>query len=53
VTIKDNLTREEAAERGALLSNLRYDVSLDQTTGPDAYRREDGIAVIPAALLGP
>ncbi len=23
------------------------------TTGPDAYRRHDGIAVIPAALLGP
>ncbi|GAB7042074.1 MULTISPECIES: hypothetical protein [Catenuloplanes] len=22
------------------------------TTGPDAYRRADGIAVIPAALLG-
>ena len=23
------------------------------TTGPAAYRRPDGIAVIPAALLGP
>jgi len=23
------------------------------TTGTDAYRRPDGIAVIPAALLGP
>lgn len=23
------------------------------TTGPDAYRRQDGIAVVPAALLGP
>jgi hypothetical protein len=23
------------------------------TTGPQAYRREDGIAVIPLALLGP
>ncbi len=23
------------------------------TTGPSAYRRSDGIAVIPAALLGP
>lgn len=23
------------------------------TTGPDAYRRDDGIAVVPAALLGP
>lgn len=23
------------------------------TTGADAYRRQDGIAVIPAAMLGP
>ncbi|MYH71259.1 MAG: DUF4143 domain-containing protein, partial [Acidimicrobiia bacterium] len=23
------------------------------TTGPTAYRRNDGIAVVPAALLGP
>lgn len=23
------------------------------TTGTDAYRREDGVAVVPAALLGP
>jgi predicted AAA+ superfamily ATPase len=23
------------------------------TTGPDAYRRADGIGVVPAALLGP
>jgi hypothetical protein len=23
------------------------------TTGPNAYRREDGIAVVPASLLGP
>jgi hypothetical protein len=23
------------------------------TTGPGAYRRRDGIAVIPASLLGP
>ena len=23
------------------------------TTGPEAYRRADGICVIPAALLGP
>jgi uncharacterized protein len=23
------------------------------TTGPSAYRRQDGIAVVPAALLGP
>jgi aminopeptidase N len=43
VTIKDNLTREEAAQRAALLSDLRYDVSLDQTKGPDAYRCEVAI----------
>jgi aminopeptidase N len=43
VTIKDNLTREEAAERAGLLSDLRYDVSLDQTKGPDAYRCEVAI----------
>lgn len=32
------------------------DILLDAavvTTGPAAFRREDGIAVIPAALLGP
>ena len=23
------------------------------TTGPEAYRRQDGVAVVPAALLGP
>lgn len=23
------------------------------TTGPDCYRRPDGVAVVPAALLGP
>ena len=23
------------------------------TTGPEAYRRKDGIAVVPLALLGP
>ena len=23
------------------------------TTGPEAYRRQDGIAIVPAALLGP
>lgn len=23
------------------------------TTGPEAYRRRDGIGVVPAALLGP
>lgn len=27
--------------------------SLVISTGPHAYRREDGVAVVPAALLGP
>jgi uncharacterized protein len=38
------------------LENEIGDELLDRvivTTGPDAYRREDGIAVVPAALLGP
>src|SRR5262249_29994412 len=37
VSIKDNLTREEAATRAALLSDLQYDVFLDQTTGAETY----------------
>jgi aminopeptidase N len=37
VSIKDNLTREEAAQRAALLSNLAYEVELDQTAGADSY----------------
>jgi uncharacterized protein len=28
-------------------------LSMVVTTGPHAYRRPDGIAVVPAALLGP
>jgi uncharacterized protein len=35
---------------------LDLDELLDKvivTTGRNAYRREDGIAVVPAALLGP
>jgi len=37
VSIKDNLTREEAAVRAALLSDLHYDVFFDQTTGAETY----------------
>jgi aminopeptidase N len=40
VSIKDNLTREEAAERAGLLSNLAYEVELDQTLGADSYACE-------------
>jgi hypothetical protein len=38
------------------LANRIGDDLLDMvivTTGQDAYRRDDGIAVVPAALLGP
>ena len=44
------------------VSHLRWleeklaDRALDRvvlTTGPEAYRREDGIAMVPLALLGP
>jgi predicted AAA+ superfamily ATPase len=38
------------------LSDQLGDALLDAvlvTTGPTAYRRRDGIAVVPAALLGP
>ena len=37
--------------RGALGDDL-IDTAV-VTTGPEAYRRQDGIGVIPAALLGP
>jgi hypothetical protein len=37
--------------RDALGENLTDDMII--TTGPAAYRRPDGIAVVPAALLGP
>jgi hypothetical protein len=36
---------------GQVGSDLRDAVVV--TTGPDAYRRRAGIAVVPAALLGP
>jgi hypothetical protein len=37
--------------RGQLGNDLLDAVVI--STGPRAYRREDGIAVVPAALLGP
>ena len=37
MSIKDNLTREEAAARAALLSDLHYEVSFDQTRGEETY----------------
>ena len=37
MSIKDNLTREEAAARASLLSDLQYDVFFDQTLGAETY----------------
>lgn len=54
--------RVYADAAGARVSHLRWlreqvgDDLLDAvvvTTGPAAYRRDDGIAVVPAALIGP
>ncbi len=45
-------------ERGGYRTRV-VDAELDEligsipATGPEAYRRKDGIAVVPAALLGP
>ncbi len=47
---------DEDVEHLAWLSERGGEDVLDAvlvTTGPTAYRREDGIAVVPAALLGP
>lgn len=59
VAIEVKLTRDVAYHDIAQLAWLRKrlgDGLLDAvvvTTGEDAYRRRDGIAVVPAALLGP
>jgi predicted AAA+ superfamily ATPase len=59
VAIEVKLTKAVASDAGQHLRWLAAklgDRVLDQliiTTGPSAYRRQDGIAVIPAALLGP
>lgn len=59
VTIEVKLARSVSHDNGRHLTWLKQklgDRVLDQviiTTGPKAYRREDGIAVVPLALLGP
>lgn len=50
-TIKDHDVRHLHWLQNQLGDNLLDAVVI--TTGPEAYRRPDGIAVVPAALLGP
>jgi len=59
VAIEVKLARSVSSEDAKHLAWLKQklgDRVLDQvilTTGPQAYRRADGIAVVPLALLGP
>ena len=59
VAIEVKLTRTVDAHQVRHLVWLRDQLGDDLldaivvTTGPEAYRRADGIAVVPAALLGP
>jgi predicted AAA+ superfamily ATPase len=59
VAIEIKLARTVSDDDGKHLRWLKQKIGdrlLDQvlvTTGPQAYRRPDGIAVVPAALLGP
>jgi predicted AAA+ superfamily ATPase len=59
VAIEVKLARDVSADDGRHLSWLcdrlgdRVVDRLVLTTGPAAYRRRDGIAVVPLALLGP
>lgn len=59
VAIEVKLARSVSSDDAKHLTWLKQklgDRVLDQviiTTGPNAYRREDGIAVVPLALLGP
>lgn len=55
VKLSNTVDREDVGDLHWLAEELD-DELLDAvvvTTGPGAYRREDGIAVVPAALLGP
>jgi uncharacterized protein len=50
------MPREDSVKHLAWLARQIGDELLDAvivTTGKEAYRRPDGIAVVPAALLGP
>jgi predicted AAA+ superfamily ATPase len=59
VAIEVKLARSVSNDDGrhlAWLADKLGDRVLDRvilTTGPAAYRREDGIAIVPLALLGP
>lgn len=59
VAIETKLSRTVSSKDVRHLNWLRDEIGGDLldaaiiTTGPSAYRRNDGIAVIPAALLGP
>ena len=59
VAIEVKLARSVSSRDGGHLTWLKDalgDQVLDRvilTTGPQAYRREDGIAIVPLALLGP
>jgi len=59
IAIEVKLTRDPSEKDTRHLKWLQRqigDTLLDAiviTTGPDAYRRKDGIAIVPAALLGP
>jgi hypothetical protein len=50
-SVADDDVRHLTWLRGQLGDDLLDAVVV--TTGPDAYPRTDGIAVVPAALLGP
>ena len=55
IKLSSNVTDDDVANLTWLRDKLGTDLldSLVVTTGPHAYRRKDGIAVVPAALLGP
>ncbi|HEY7960930.1 MAG TPA: DUF4143 domain-containing protein [Solirubrobacteraceae bacterium] len=59
VAVEVKLARDVTSRDGAHLRWLADRIGEDLldavilTTGPEAYRRPDGIAVVPAALLGP
>lgn len=59
VAVEVKLARSVGADDVKHLLWLREEIGEDLldaaviTAGPHAYRRQDGIAVIPAALLGP
>ena len=55
IKLSSTVTDDDVANLTWLRDKLGTDLldSLVVTTGPHAYRRKDGIAVVPAALLGP